>query len=168
MIRERTGGWPAATYLAGLAVREHHATKMETVTSGSAAYLSDYLESQVLPSMSSEERSLLTRTSILDRLDGSLCDAVLERSGTGAHLESLARRTLFLAPIDRGHNWFKCHDLLREHLRRQLGSSNPSRSPACIGGPVRGSASAARSRRPWRMRSRAAWSTRPRSSWQGT
>jgi LuxR family maltose regulon positive regulatory protein len=129
MIRERTGGWPAATYLAGLAVREHHATKMETVTSGSAAYLSDYLESQVLPSMSSEERSLLTRTSILDRLDGSLCDAVLERSGTGAHLESLARRTLFLAPIDRGHNWFKCHDLLREYLRRQLGSEQPESLP---------------------------------------
>ena len=129
-IRERTGGWPAATYLAGLAVREQHATRVETVASGSAAYLSDYLESQVLPSMSSEERSLLTRTSILDRLDGSLCDAILERTGTGALLESLARRTLFLAPIDRGGNWFKCHDLLREHLRRQLESAQPELLPA--------------------------------------
>ena len=124
-IHEQTQGWPAATHLAGLSLRGRDSAHVATVAARDPSYISDYLEAQVLPFISADERSLLSQTSMLDSLSGPLCDAVLERTGTAGQLESLASKTLFLAPLDQDRHWFKCHDLLREHLYRELERSRP-------------------------------------------
>ncbi len=128
-IHQRTKGWPAATYLAGLSHRGRETAHVDTGAAWDPAYISDYLEAQVLPLMSTEERSLLSQTSILDSLSGPLADAVLERTGTAGRLESLASKTPFLAPLDQDRHWYKCHDLLREHLHRELELTRPELLP---------------------------------------
>jgi hypothetical protein len=42
----------------------------------------------------------LTRTAVLERMCGPLCEAVLERPGSGAILAGLARSNLLLVPLD--------------------------------------------------------------------
>src|SRR4051794_33441378 len=86
----RTEGWPAALSLA--------ATSLEGVVdvdraiagfSGADRILADYLQCDLLARLTPSERTLLRRCSILSRLSGPLCDAVLGVHGSGAMLRSL-------------------------------------------------------------------------------
>jgi LuxR family transcriptional regulator, maltose regulon positive regulatory protein len=63
--------------------------------------VADYLRSELLPHLSPDEVRFLTRTAVLERMSGPLCDAVLESSGSAAMLESLERSNMFLVPLDR-------------------------------------------------------------------
>ena len=58
--------------------------------------------------------AFLTRTAVLDRLSGPLCDAVLETSGSAAVLASLERSNLLVVPLDRQRDWYRYHPLFRE------------------------------------------------------
>jgi LuxR family maltose regulon positive regulatory protein len=57
------------------------------------------------------------RTSILEP-SGPLCDAVLEREGSAAVLEELARSTLL---VDDYAGWYRYHPILRRFLQHELG-----------------------------------------------
>ena len=71
--------------------------------------MADYLRSELLARLSGETVSFLTRTAVLDRMSGSLCDAVLEASGSTAVLDSLAGSNLLLVPLDRRGEWYRYH-----------------------------------------------------------
>ena len=71
-----TEGWPAALYLAALAIRAGDASADRGFT-GDDRSMGDYLRSEVLDRLSPAQRTFLVRTSILDRVSGPLCDAVL-------------------------------------------------------------------------------------------
>jgi LuxR family maltose regulon positive regulatory protein len=45
-------------------------------------------------------RDLLLRTSILERVNAPLCDAVAEALGSARQLDELARSNLFVVPLD--------------------------------------------------------------------
>src|SRR5207302_10896245 len=76
-------------------------------------------------------QTFLLRTSLLDRLCGPLCDAVLlTPSASGqATLEYLERANLFLVPLDNERRWYRYHHLFAELLRQRLHQSIAS-SPA--------------------------------------
>src|SRR5690348_5697619 len=63
-------------------------------------------------------------TSVLERLSGSLCDAVTGRPGSQALLEEAETAGLFVVPLDEVRGWWRYHhlfaDLLRTRLRRDL------------------------------------------------
>jgi LuxR family maltose regulon positive regulatory protein len=122
----RTEGWPAALYLSALSLRDDPDTA-EAVDgfAGDDGVLSDYLREELIGGLSSEEASFLRRTSILDQLSSSLCDAVLGCSDSALLLDDLARRHLLLTPLDRTDDWYRCHGLLREMLLRELRRSEP-------------------------------------------
>src|SRR5262249_52482754 len=86
----------------------------------------DYLHDEVLRPLGPEAAAFLTRTSPLDRLCGPLCDAVLERRGSGAVLRDLARTNLFVQPLDRAPGWYPCHQLLAEVVRADLHLEDPA------------------------------------------
>ena len=94
-----------------------------------------------------ERQRFLTRTSILDRLNGSLCDAVMERSGSARTLESIERQNLLLVPLDRQREWYRYHNLFRDVLRAELARREPEAIRSCIGAPRTGSRKRACSRR---------------------
>src|SRR5262249_58084762 len=68
---------------------------------GDDRFVSDYMESEFLARISQRQRAFLTRTAVLERMCGPLCDAVLGQSGSAAVLADLGRSNLLLVPLDR-------------------------------------------------------------------
>ena len=92
---------------------------------GSHHFVLDYLLEEVLHQQSEDIQSFLLRTSILDRLCGSLCEAVLLTPvGSGqVMLEHLERANLFSVPLDNERQWYRYHRLFADLLRQRLQQS---------------------------------------------
>ncbi len=93
---------------------------------GSHHFVLDYLVEEVLQQQSESVQSFLLRTSILDRLCGPLCDAVLlDPSASGQEtLEYLEHANLFIVPLDNERRWYRYHHLFADFLRQRLGQSH--------------------------------------------
>src|SRR6185437_789482 len=90
-LHERTEGWPVGLYLAALCLREGGSVARAAVPFGGGDRLvSDYVESEFLSRLSRREREFLTRTAILERMCGPLCEAVLDLAGSAEVLGDLA------------------------------------------------------------------------------
>ena len=123
-LTRRTEGWPVALYLAGLSIKTQPTASVAGL-SGRDRLLVDYLQSALLSHLSPTEVRFLTRTSVLDRLSGPLCDAVLGTTGSQAVLASLERSNLLVVPLDRQRTWHRYHHLFRELLRERLERDEP-------------------------------------------
>jgi len=125
-LLQRTEGWPAGMYIAALAIKSgtRHTDVGFTFT-GDDVFMGDYLRSELLDRVSAEEASFLTQASVLDRMCGSLCDAVLDRKGSERVLEELERRNLLVVPLDRHREWYRYHHLLRDLLQSELRRRDP-------------------------------------------
>lgn len=124
-VLDRTEGWPAGLYLTALAMRAGARASSLPEVRGDDVFVADYMRNEVLGRLSSERRSFLTRTSILSRLSGPLCDFVLETTGSARRLERLEGSNLLIVPIDRTRTWYRYHSLLRDFLRSELERSEP-------------------------------------------
>jgi LuxR family transcriptional regulator, maltose regulon positive regulatory protein len=125
-LTRRTEGWPVALYLAALSIKAQAPRNGDGVgLCGRDRFLADYLQSVLLSRLSPTEVQFLTRTAVLDRLSGPLCDAVLDTSGSAAVLASLERSNLLVVPLDRQREWYRYHHLFQELLREELERSEP-------------------------------------------
>ena len=125
-LLQRTEGWPAGLYIAALAIKSGTRQSDAGFTfTGDDVYMGDYLRSELLAGISAEEASFLTRTSVLERMCGSLCDAILEKKESGAVLEQMEARNLLVLPLDRRREWYRYHRLLRDLLRSGLRRQEP-------------------------------------------
>ena len=138
-LLERTEGWPVGLYLAALALnaggtREHAGIAF----SGDDRLMAEYLRAELLSRLSDSEVTFLTRTAILDRLNGPLCDAVLATTGSDAVLQSLAGSNLLLVALDRSGEWYRYHHLFRESAARRAAQTRagPRSEPAHPSGRV--------------------------------
>jgi LuxR family maltose regulon positive regulatory protein len=120
-LEERTEGWIAGLQLAALSLKgkEDPSEFIESFT-GSNRYIVDYLFDEVLGRQPEEVQTFLVETSILNRMCGSLCDALLEREGSQLFLEMLEARNLFLIPLDEERGWYRYHHLFADVLRARL------------------------------------------------
>ena len=125
-LLQRTEGWPAGLYIAALAIKSgtRHTDVGFTFT-GDDVFMGDYLRSELLDRVSAAEASFLTQASVLDRMCGSLCDAVLDRKGSERVLAELERRNLLVVPLDRHREWYRYHHLLRDLLQSELRRRDP-------------------------------------------
>lgn len=125
-LEARTEGWIAGLQLAALSMqgREDTAGFIQAFT-GSHHFVLDYLIEEVLEHQSESIQTFLLRTSILDRLCGPLCDAVLDSSSASGQetLEHLERHNLFIVPLDSERRWYRYHHLFAELLRQRLQQS---------------------------------------------
>jgi LuxR family transcriptional regulator, maltose regulon positive regulatory protein len=125
-LTERTEGWAAGLVLAGLSLRgREDSSAFIAAFHGDNRHVADYLTAEVLARQSEEIRTFLLRTSILDRLSGPLCDAVLETEGSAGLLGELERSNLFLVPLDNHREWYRYHHLFGQLLRLELASREP-------------------------------------------
>jgi LuxR family transcriptional regulator, maltose regulon positive regulatory protein len=126
-LLQRTEGWPTGLYIAALAIKSgtRHDDVGFTLT-GDDVYMGDYLRSELLDRISRAEVSFLTRTSVLNRMCGSLCDAILDTKGSTAVLEQMEARNLLLIPLDRQREWYRYHHLLQDLLRSELRRREPA------------------------------------------
>jgi LuxR family transcriptional regulator, maltose regulon positive regulatory protein len=125
-LEARTEGWIAGLQLAAISMRGHKdaAGFIQSFT-GSHRFVMDYLLEEVLHQQPESIQAFLLRTSILDRMCGPLCDAVLLNPSIPgqATLEVLERANLFIVPMDNERRWYRYHHLFGDLLRKRLGQS---------------------------------------------
>jgi LuxR family maltose regulon positive regulatory protein len=132
---EQCEGWPAALYLAALSIRDGEANGGAEVVplSGDDRYLADYFRSEYLARLRPGSLRFLRRTSVLERMSGPLCDAMLEEEGSAQELEKIERANLFLVPLDNCRDWYRYHHLFRDLLQRELVENEPALVPRLHG-----------------------------------
>src|SRR5437588_10783646 len=130
LLATRTEGWIAGLQLAAISLQgQEDAAGFIRLFTGSHHFVLDYLVEEVLGQQDARLQTFLLRTSILDRMTGPLCDAVLlDPSASGqATLEYLEHANLFLVPLDNERRWYRYHhrfaDLLRQRLHQRSASS---------------------------------------------
>ena len=127
---ERTEGWAAGLYLAALSLRgvEDHEAFVSRF-GGNHRHVVDFLVDEVLEAHGAAAQTLMLRSSICEPLCGSLCDAILERSGSARVLSKLSRTNLFLVPVDDDGDWYRFHQLFAQLLRVELEHREPGLAP---------------------------------------
>lgn len=127
-LENRTEGWIAGLQLAAISLQGHRNTSsLISSFSGSHRFVLDYLVEEILHQQPEPIQHFLLCTSILDRLCGSLCDALLPQAFQAGQevLEYLERANLLLVPLDEQHQWFRYHHLFGEALRVRLPKAHP-------------------------------------------
>ncbi len=133
-LEARTEGWIAGLQLAGLSMRGRQDIPVFLKAfTGSQRYIIDYLTEEVLARQPEAVQAFLLQTAILERLQGSLCEAVLgeydEEASGQAVLEQLEQANLFLFPLDDERRWYRYHQLFAEALRHRLQRKDPTLVP---------------------------------------
>ena len=135
-LETRTEGWIAGLQLAALSMqgRADPSTFVQAF-SGSNRFVLDYLAEEVLAQQKPEIQDFLLRTSILERMNGSLCDAVMGDSGksaadSAARLDYLERANLFVVALDDERGWYRYHHLFADLLRVRLAQRLPDQAAA--------------------------------------
>jgi LuxR family maltose regulon positive regulatory protein len=125
-LLQRTEGWPTGLYIAALAMNAGtRQSEVGFTFTGDDVFMGDYLRSELLDRVSAAEASFLTRTSVLDRMCGPLCDAILGRRGSGRVLERIEGQNLLVVPLDRRREWYRYHHLFRDLLQSELRRREP-------------------------------------------
>ncbi len=128
---EQTEGWPAGLVLAARCMQRGSQRLEEPLElAGDDRYLADYVRTEHLAGLEPETLTFLRRSSVLSRMSGPLCDAVLETSGSGKRLRAIDRSNLFVVPLDASGKWYRYHHLFRDILRRELEDTEGERIPA--------------------------------------
>jgi LuxR family maltose regulon positive regulatory protein len=131
---DRTEGWPAGLYLALLILQsEPDPSAFVQRFAGTHRHVADYLSEQVLRREPPATSRFLVRTSVLDRMCGPLCDAVLESQGSRMMLERLERSNLFVVALDHDRVWYRYHHLFGQMLRDELSRTEPDLAPVLHG-----------------------------------
>jgi LuxR family transcriptional regulator, maltose regulon positive regulatory protein len=114
-LAERTEGWAAGLVLAGLSLRgRQDPSGFIASFQGDNRHVADFLGAEVLARQPEQIQRFLLRTSILERLSGPLCDALLEAQGSAELLAELERSNLFLVALDDHRRWYRYHHLFAE------------------------------------------------------
>jgi LuxR family transcriptional regulator, maltose regulon positive regulatory protein len=127
-LEARTEGWIAGLQLAALSMQGHQdTTSFIKSFTGSHHFVLDYLVEEVLGQQSESIQTFLLQTSILDRLCGPLCDAVLGSPSVSGQetLEYLEHVNLFIVPLDNERRWYRYHHLFADVLRMHLMAEQP-------------------------------------------
>jgi len=127
-LETRTEGWIAGIQLAAISMQgRDDAANFIKSFSGSHRLVLDYLIEEVLDQQPEYLQIFLLQTSILDRLNSALCNAVTGQKNGQEILEMLDRVNMFIVPLDNERHWYRYHhlfaDLLRQQLRQNAASS---------------------------------------------
>lgn len=132
-LESRTEGWVAGLQLAALSLQRQGDTRgfIENFT-GSHHFVLDYLLEEALQQQAVELQDFLLNTSMLDRLDASLCGALM---GIPEHeaqqrLTQIEQANLFVIPLDETRRWYRYHHLFADVLQARLNSLHPERLTA--------------------------------------
>jgi len=126
LLVERTEGWAAGLRLAALSLAGHDdPERFAAEFCGSERTVAEYLLAEVLDRQSPEVRSLLLRTSVLDRVNGELADLLTGGSGAEWVLQQLEEANAFVVSLDARRSWFRYHHLFADLLLMELRRTAP-------------------------------------------
>jgi LuxR family maltose regulon positive regulatory protein len=125
-LEERTEGWIAGLQMAALSLRQTEkaegpsAAELVSGFSGRHRYVVDYLATEVMRQQSDDARAFLRSTSILDRFNAPLANAMTGRQDAAETLSRLEQANMFLVALDNERSWFRYHQLFADFLKRDL------------------------------------------------
>jgi len=126
-LETRTEGWIAGLQLAAISIQGHKdTTELIKSFTGSHRFVLDYLIEEVLVQQSESVQTFLLKTAILERFNGSLCDALTGQDDGQDTLEYLEQANLFIVPLDSQRSWYRYHHLFADLLRQRLHQSSAS------------------------------------------
>lgn len=121
LLETHTEGWIASLHLAALSMQgRSDLPAFVAAFTGSHRFVLDYLSEEVLHQQPQDIQDFLLQTSLLERLNASLCDAVTGRDDGQKTLEYLERANLFLVALDDERRWYRYHHLFAEVLQNRL------------------------------------------------
>jgi LuxR family maltose regulon positive regulatory protein len=125
-LERRTEGWIAGLQLAAISLQgKENTSQLIKSFSGSYRLVLDYLIEEVLEQQPENVQTFLLQTSILNRLTGTLCDALTGQDNSQQVLEALDRANLFIVPLDENRRWYRYHHLFADLLRQRLRQKYP-------------------------------------------
>lgn len=126
-LEARTEGWVASLQLAAISMegRSDVSAFIQAFT-GSHVYVAEYLMDEVLGRQPQEVTLFLLQTSILERMNAGLCEAVSSQSDCQTILKNLYQANLFVIPLDDEGQWFRYHRLFADLLQARLQQSTPA------------------------------------------
>lgn len=117
----RTEGWIAGLQMAAISMQgAEDPHTFITAFRGDDRYIADYLMEEVLQLQPVDYQQFMLHTSVLDRLCGSLCDAVTGRSDSKTLLNKLELTNVFIVSLDNHREWFRYHQLFANLLQQRL------------------------------------------------
>ena len=120
-LETRTEGWVAGLQLAAISLQgKEDTSELIKSFSGSHRLVLDYLIEEVLEQQSKSVQSFLLQTAVLDRMTGSLCDALTGQKDGQQTLEILDQANIFVVPLDNERCWYRYHHLFAVLLRQRL------------------------------------------------
>ena len=120
-LNTRVEGWVVGLKMAMLSMRgEKDIPSFISGFTGTQRYIMDYLIEEVLQRQPTEVRDFLLATSVLEKLNGSLCDTLTGRQNGQEMLTKLEKANLFLVPLDETREWYRYEHLFAELLRHRL------------------------------------------------
>jgi LuxR family maltose regulon positive regulatory protein len=124
----QTEGWISGLQLAAISLkRSPNIVESIQQFSGRQHHISDYLLEEVFHYQSESTRAFLLETSILSRMNRSLCAAVTCQLNGQEQLEQLEQLNLFVIPLDDHRNWYRYHHLLSDFLQQRLFRTDPDK-----------------------------------------
>lgn len=130
ILLERTEGWITGLQLAALSIQGRDSTaEMISTFGGRQDYIVDYLIEEVLERQPEALKMFLLQTSILNRLNGSLCEVLTGQPDGESTLEHLVEANLFVSPLGNDYHWYRYHHLFADVLTNRLQRLFPDRLP---------------------------------------
>ncbi len=125
-LERRTEGWIAGLQLAALSLRRHDdVSAFIRAFAGSHRFILDYVQEEILEPLPEVQQRFLLHTSVLERMNAEVCQALTGEPASQQMLESLERANLFLIPLDEERRWYRFHTLFREVLLARLQATQP-------------------------------------------
>ncbi len=125
-LEMRTEGWIAGLQLAALSLRRHaDVSTFIQASAGSHRLILDYVQEEILEPLPESQRRFLLQTSVLERMNAGVCQALTGEPASQQVLEELERANLFLVPLDEERRWYRFHTLFREVLLARLQATQP-------------------------------------------
>ncbi|MFL5680587.1 MAG: LuxR C-terminal-related transcriptional regulator, partial [Chloroflexota bacterium] len=125
----QTEGWPAATYLAALAMRDAGADPHPAdAVSGGDPYIAAYLRSELQREFAEPDLAVLTRTAVLETITPGSSDAVAGVAGADERLRTIADQNHLIQRVGPAGS-FRYHHILRGYLLAELERREPGTTP---------------------------------------
>ena len=117
-IAQRTEGWVAGLHLAALSMKNQvNLADFINDFTGSHQFVAEYLVEEILDKTDSVLQNFLLKTSILERFNARLCEAVVGCEDAQEVLMSLSHQNAFLVPLDDHKEYFRYHHLFADLLQ---------------------------------------------------
>lgn len=130
-ILRQTEGWVTGMKLISLSLNRQDAqSRIVQEWNGSHRDISYYFFEEIFSRQSDELQRFMLQTSLLERMQADLCQAVTGLDNCGDHLQSLERSNLFVASLDKQQGWYRYHNLFQEFLQAKLLEKDAERIPA--------------------------------------